>query len=78
MPTTVKVIRSGTTAELLLWKHGGPRGATSVRLTEMLEMNRGLAALGPVLPLGTLVTIPDLPPRSEIARQTAPIVSLFD
>lgn len=78
MATTVKVIREHTTVELLLWRHGKRRGATSERLSETLALNPGLAALGPILPLGTLVTIPDLPPVTERQRVAAPAVSLFD
>ena len=33
----------------------------------LYEANRGLAELGPVLPMGTLVTIPDLPKATEPA-----------
>ncbi|WP_336488275.1 tail protein X [Methylobacterium nigriterrae] len=78
MATTVKVSGVGITLELLLWRHGKRRGATSARLSETLALNPGLAALGPFLTLGTLVTIPDLPPVTERARTTAPAVSLFD
>lgn len=77
MPTTIKVAGEGITLELLLWRHGKRRGQTSERLTQTLEMNPGLAVLGPILPLGTVVTIPDLPPVSE-RRAAAPVVSLFD
>ena len=78
MATTVKVAGDFITLELLLWRHGKRRGATSARLSETLALNPGLSALGPFLPLGTLVVIPDLPPVTERARTTAPAVSLFD
>ena len=78
MATTVKVAGVGITLELLLWRHGKRRGATSARLSETLALNPDLAALGPFLPLGTLVVIPDLPPVTERARIAAPAVSLFD
>ncbi len=78
MATTIKVAGVGITVELLLWRHGKVRGATSERLTQTLAMNPGLAALGPELPLGTVVMIPDLPPVTERATTTAPAVSLFD
>lgn len=78
MPVTVEVIRGGTTVELLLWRHGKRRGQTAERLAQTLEMNPGLAALGPFLPLKTKVVIPDLPAPSETTRTTAPAVSLFD
>ena len=78
MATTVKVAGYGITVELLLWRHGKRRGQTSARLTQTLEMNPGLAALGPFLPLGTEVILPDLPSATERVRTAAPAVSLFD
>ena len=78
MATTVKVRGERLTVELLLWRHGKRRGATSARLSETLTLNPGLAALGPFLPLGTLVVIPDLPPVTDRAHVAAPAVSLFD
>jgi phage tail protein X len=78
MSTTIKVAGNGITVELLLWRHGKRRGQTSERLAETLELNPGLAALGPILPLGTKVVIPDLPAPSKTTRTTAPAVSLFD
>nr|USU32879.1 tail protein X [Methylobacterium sp. OTU13CASTA1] len=78
MATPITVKRDYLTVELLLWQHGKRRGATSARLSETLEMNPGLAALGPYLPLGTVVVIPDLPPISDRAAMAPPAVSLFD
>lgn len=78
MPLTIKVAGVGITVAKLLWRHGGRRGNTSARLTETLELNPGLAALGPVLPLGTKVTLPDLPPTTPQTRAAVPAVSLFD
>lgn len=78
MATTIKVAGTGITVELLLWRHGKRRGATSARLTETLNLNPGLAALGPFLPLGTVVVLPDLPPASQRSMTRAPAVSLFD
>ena len=78
MATTVKVANNGMTVELLLWRHGKRRGQTAARLPETLNLNPGLAALGPFLPLGTAVVLPDLPPIEEAVRAVAPAVSLFD
>jgi phage tail protein X len=78
MPLKIKVAGAGITVAKLLWRHGGRRGNTSARLAETLELNPGLAALGPVLPLGTRVTLPDLPPASTQPRAAVPAVSLFD
>jgi len=44
-------------------------------LPAALELNPGLAAYGPVIPLGTVVTLPDRPAPSTAVR---PVVSLFD
>jgi phage tail protein X len=78
MATTIKVAGTRITVELLLWRHGKRRGTTSARLAETLNLNPGLAALGPFLPLGTKVVLPDLPPASQRATANAPAVSLFD
>lgn len=45
------------------------------RATDTLSISPGLAALGPFIPLGTSVIIPDLPPQPT----TPPVklVSLF-
>ena len=75
MPTTVTVKRVGLTADLLLFRAYGQAGNTSAMLTRTLALNPGLAAFGPVLPLGTRVVLPDLD-RSSVptARKT---VNLF-
>lgn len=78
MPLTIKVAGAGITVAKLLWRHGGRRGNTSARLNETLELNPGLAALGPVLPLGTPVTLPDLPPVAAQPLAAVSAVSLFD
>lgn len=78
MPTTIRVAGKYITVELLLWRHGKRRGQTAARLAQTLALNPGLAALGPFLPLGTRVVIPDLPPLSEDARTAPAAVSLFD
>lgn len=76
MPIPVTVIRENTTVDLLLWRAHGRRGVTGAMLAATYELNPGLAALGPVLPLRTRVSLPDLPAASSPARR--PAVSLFD
>lgn len=50
------------TVDLLCWRHyGRTAGVTEA----VLEANPGLADLGPILPHGTLVTLPDAPPQAE-------------
>lgn len=46
----------GDTVDLLCWRHlGRTAGVTEL----VLDSNPGLADLGPVLPIGTRVTLPD-------------------
>ncbi|NMM75566.1 phage tail protein [Rhodococcus sp. SRB_17] len=62
--------QQGDTADQLCWRH---LGRTEAVVEAMLDINPGLAALGPVLPAGTLVTLPDLP-----TTPTRPTVQLWD
>ncbi len=73
MPETIVVRGEAVTLDLLLWRRHGVRGQALVE--EALDLNPGLAALGPVLPLGTPVILPDLPtlPATPPVR----VVSLF-
>ncbi len=73
MPETVTIRGEGITADLLLFRRYGVRGQALVE--EMLDTNPGLAALGPVIPLGTEVILPDLPPIETTAARK--IISLF-
>ena len=58
------------TLDLLCWRH---LGATANVVEAALEINPGLAGLGPVLPHGQLVTLPEL-----AAAKTIPSVNLWD
>lgn len=50
------VAQAGDTLDYLCWRH---YGATDNRVVEgVLQANPGLAALGPVLPAGTVVRLP--------------------
>ncbi len=70
MPITVRA-QQGDTVDLLCQHHLG----TTAGVTEAAyALNPGLAALGPVLPLGRLVILPD-PPTAPTAPKT---VSLWD
>ncbi|MBS0353041.1 MAG: tail protein X [Proteobacteria bacterium] len=53
----------GDTVDSLCWRHLGSSSAVET----VLDINPGLAALGVILPNGTLVTLPDETPT---ARQT--------
>ena len=71
---TITVRGEGAVLDAILNAEHGPVLARAL-LVETLELNPGLAALGPVLPLGTEIVIPDRPaPQPFRAR---PVVSLF-
>jgi phage tail protein X len=53
--------RPGDTLELILWREQG----SAARPTAALELNPRLAELGPVLPAGTEVLLPDPPAARE-------------
>jgi phage tail protein X len=63
--------QQGDTIDALCWRHYR-RTAGLVEI--VLEMNPGLADLGPVLPLGLEVHIPDQP----ATKPTAPLLQLWD
>lgn len=73
MHETIIVRGEGITLDLILWRRHGVRGQALV--ADTLSINPGLAALGPILPLGTSVIIPDLPPQP--ASPPVKLVSLF-
>lgn len=55
----------GDTLDFICWKVYG--GQQSGAVEAVLEANPGLADLGPVLPLDTVVVLPDLPkPATEV------------
>lgn len=63
--------QQGDTLDSLCWRHLG----SSAQVEAALELNPGLAALGPILPNGQLVTLPDA--ASESAPQTN-LIQLWD
>jgi phage tail protein X len=62
--------RSGDTLDLLCWRH---LKTTADVVEAALELNPGIARLGPVLPEGLSVKLPEAP--SAAPRQT---VALWD
>jgi phage tail protein X len=65
--TIVKVAGEGVSVDLLIWRE---YKRPMIGLVEkVLDTNPGLAALGPILPVGTLVKLPTVkpPPVTEIA-----------
>lgn len=69
----IKVQRSRTTLDLLLWRQFGVAGATL--LERALEANPGVADLGAELPIGTLVRLPE--PAAPSPVQTSRVIDLF-
>jgi phage tail protein X len=60
----------GDTLDSLCYRHLG----SSAQVEAALELNPGLAALGPVLPNGQLVTLPE----QTAAESTATLIQLWD
>ena len=59
--------RQGDTLDALAWRE---RGLGAADLGALLALNRGLADLGPILPIGTPVRVP--------AESSAPAVPTID
>ena len=69
---TVTVEADGLTLDLVLWRAHGVAG--QALLEETLDINPGLAAMGPYLPIGTRLRMPG-PPRTS--PRTEDVVTLF-
>ncbi|WP_172123236.1 tail protein X [Devosia sp. 919] len=67
------IARPNMTLDLLLFQAYGPAGQSL--LEQALVLNPGLADLGPMIPLGATVTIPDRPAADPFRAR--PVVSLF-
>lgn len=63
---SVKVTREDMTLDLVVWKALGRQDDLLVERT--LELNPGVASLGVVLPVGTVIELPELTERSEPAE----------
>lgn len=70
MATTVRAVQ-GDTVDAICWRHYGRTAAVT---EAVLAANPGLAAKGPVVPQGYLLTLPDIAPAAP-TRQT---VTLWD
>ncbi|HJW26424.1 MAG TPA: tail protein X [Rhodocyclaceae bacterium] len=64
------IAQQGDTVDSLCWRHLG----SSKPVEETLEANPGLSAIGPVLPIGTPVDLPD----QVSAVQTTTLINLWD
>jgi phage tail protein X len=68
---TPYITKQGETVDLACWKFYG----RTAKVTEAaLAANPGLAALGPILPLGTRILMPDQPAPGREAR---PLIQLW-
>ncbi|WP_311968593.1 tail protein X [Pseudomonas baltica] len=63
--------QQGDTVDAICWR---VYGRTASVTEAVLDANPGLADLGPILPHGTLVTLPDEPPQAEEQQ----VVNLWD
>ena len=61
----------GDSVDSICYRHLGNSDAVET----VLDSNPGLAALGPILPMGTVVTLPDR--RATVAKQKN-IIQLWD
>lgn len=66
------IARAGETLDAICWRALGTTGGVT---EQALTLNPGLAALGPRLPEGTEVTLPDTQLAAPAAREN---VSLWD
>ena len=60
---TTYMASEGDSVDLIAWRYYGTLGSRVV--ARVLEANPGLADLGPLLPAGTTVTLPDLDTAAE-------------
>lgn len=65
------IAMQGDTLDAICWRH---YGSTAGVVETVLDANPGLADLGPVLPHGTTVQLPDITTQ----QQTSSTVQLWD
>jgi len=66
------IAAQGDTLDAIYYRY---LGTTSACVEQALALNPGLAALGPILPQGTSVVLPD---TTTPAAATRPLVQLWD
>lgn len=71
--TSIVTVLQGDTLDRVCWRVLGTTEGGVVE--QAYALNPGLAALGPVLPEGTEVTLPDPPAAAAVALQT---INLWD
>lgn len=62
--------QQGDTLDLILFRH---YGYTAGITEQVLNLNPGLATLGPIIPTGTLINMPAAPTQAE-----QPLILLWD
>lgn len=70
---SVKVVQDEMTIDLLVWRALGRQDQQLVEQT--LTLNPGLAALGTILPIGSVVELPELQPARARLRETVKLWS---
>ncbi|MCD1644340.1 tail protein X [Aurantimonas coralicida] len=73
MARQITVRGEGLVLDAILAAVHDPATARDI-LTETLEANPGLSVLGPVLPIGTVINVPDRPVDRVATR---PVINLF-
>ncbi|WP_164147478.1 tail protein X [Stenotrophomonas maltophilia] len=68
------IAMQGDTLDALCHRH---LGATAGMVEKTLALNYGISLLGPLLPMGTEVELPDVP-ASPTGAATRPLVQLWD
>lgn len=66
--------QQGDKLDQLIWREAGLGPAA---LARVLDANPGLADLGPILPLGTLVIVPPAPAAAS-TTPVRPLIQLWD
>lgn len=69
---TIATSRQGETVDAVCWR---VLGRTAAVTEQVLEMNRGLAELGPILPAGTQLILPDPAAAAPEVRDTVQLWS---
>ncbi|WP_278984635.1 tail protein X [Sphingobium yanoikuyae] len=70
--SSILTARSGDKLDLMLWRD---LGLGPEHLTRVMDANPGLADLGEILPLGTVVTVPTI--ASPQITPTRPLIQLW-
>ena len=72
MATETVTARQGDTLDGLIWRE---RRLGPIDLAEVLQLNPGLAALGDVLPIGTVVIVPAS--QQDSTTPVLPLIQLW-